>query len=135
MRCLLPQNGYALVAPLFDGALVTKAGPGGNLEKTQGEVYAAVGVRHVKKDTSSGRRDVADSDASSATSQSPCGSDNAGAASLWGEMCRAKMGKSLHRIMPQVAQGRKAQKMRSEKAPAPGSRRHQRPTAGDRWIA
>ena len=66
---------------MFDGAIVTKVGAGGNVGNLQAEVYAAVGVRLVKKDTSSGRRDGVDSDASSATSQSPCGADNAGAPS------------------------------------------------------
>ena len=67
---------------MFDGAIVTKWGPGGNLGKFQCEVYAAVGVRLVKNDTTSGRRDGVDSDASGATSPSPCDADNAGAASL-----------------------------------------------------
>ena len=95
---------------MFDGAIVTKVGAGGNVGNLQAEVYAAVGVRLVKKDTASGWRDGVDSDASSATSQSPCGADNAGAPSLRGGIYRAKMEKSRRHILSQVAHGRKAQK-------------------------
>ena len=67
---------------MFDGAIVTKVGAGGNIGKLQADVYAAVGVRLVKNDTSSGGREWVGTDASVASSQSPCGADDAGAPSL-----------------------------------------------------
>ena len=87
-----------MVDSMYDGAIITKAGPGGNIANLQGEVYAAVGVRLVKNDTTSGRIDGVDSDSSSTAPQSPCAADNAGAASLWGGNIRCEDGNARRHI-------------------------------------
>ena len=94
---------------MYDGDIVAKVGTGGSLWKLQGEVYDAVGVRLVKKDTTTGWRDGVETDSSNATPPSPCDADNAGAASFFFPegIYGAMMGNSRHNIRAQVVQKRK----------------------------